>query len=105
MKPEIDTILLKVASRCNINCSYCYVFNMGDDNWSRLQKRISTETIDAFSASLKRLATYQDSIFSIVLHGGAPLLLCTQGLEYLIRSLRQDVSRDFPSGTQGNGIF
>ena len=105
MKPEIDTILLKVASRCNINCSYCYVFNMGDDNWSRLQKRISTETIDAFSASLKRLAIYQDSIFSIVLHGGEPLLLGPQGLEYLLRSLRKAVSPDYPIGIQTNGIL
>ena len=105
MKPEIDTILLKVASRCNINCSYCYVFNMGDDNWSRLQKRISTETIDAFSASLKRLASYQDSIFSIVLHGGEPLLLGRQGLEYLLSSLRRAVSPDYPIGIQTNGIL
>src|SRR5258708_34235776 len=97
MKPEIDIILLKVASRCNINCSYCYVFNMGDDNWSRLQKRISTGTIDAFSASLKRLATYQDSIFSIVLHGRDPLLLVPQGLQYRLRSVRKAVSPLYPT--------
>jgi len=27
------TVLLKVASRCNLNCTYCYVYNMGDDGW------------------------------------------------------------------------
>ena len=29
----IDTVLLKVASRCNLDCSYCYVYNMGDEAW------------------------------------------------------------------------
>ena len=29
----IDTVLLKVASRCNLDCSYCYVYHMGDDGW------------------------------------------------------------------------
>ena len=32
----VDTILLKVASRCNINCTYCYVYNMGDSAWKRM---------------------------------------------------------------------
>jgi MoaA/NifB/PqqE/SkfB family radical SAM enzyme len=25
---QLDTILLKVTSRCNINCSYCYVYSL-----------------------------------------------------------------------------
>ena len=25
--------VLKVVSRCNLNCSYCYVYNKGDSTW------------------------------------------------------------------------
>lgn len=25
----VDTVLLKVASRCSIDCSYCYVYHLG----------------------------------------------------------------------------
>jgi sulfatase maturation enzyme AslB (radical SAM superfamily) len=25
----IGQVILKVASRCNLNCSYCYVYNRG----------------------------------------------------------------------------
>ena len=29
----IDTVILKVVAPCNLNCSYCYEYNMGDDSW------------------------------------------------------------------------
>jgi hypothetical protein len=41
---EIDTVLIKVASRCNINCTYCYVYNAGDDGWKEMPNQISPET-------------------------------------------------------------
>ena len=27
------TFVLKVVSRCNLNCTYCYVYNKGDATW------------------------------------------------------------------------
>jgi MoaA/NifB/PqqE/SkfB family radical SAM enzyme len=27
---KIEAIVLKIASRCNLNCSYCYMYNAGD---------------------------------------------------------------------------
>ena len=49
---QLDTVLLKVASRCNINCRYCYVYHMGDDRSSRLKKLMSPDTMDAVAHSL-----------------------------------------------------
>jgi uncharacterized protein len=105
MQSSLDTILLKVASRCNINCSYCYVFNMGDDNWTHLQKKISTATVDAFCRSIERLLRTQESIFSIVLHGGEPLLIGIKGLTYLLSSLRAFLPASYPISIQTNGIL
>ena len=28
---EALQVVYKIAERCNINCSYCYYFNMGDE--------------------------------------------------------------------------
>ena len=36
----IDTVLVKLASRCNLDCDYCYVYRMGDDAW-RLQPKLT----------------------------------------------------------------
>ena len=101
----LDTVLIKVASRCNINCSYCYVYHMGDDNWSRLEKLMSKETIDAVCNALKELTQSQERYFSIVLHGGEPLLLGATRLEYLLSKLREVVSLNYPISIQTNGIL
>lgn len=102
---EIDTVLLKIASRCNINCSYCYVYQMGDDNWSRLEKLISEETIQATCSQLRSLADHQDRKFSLVLHGGEPLLLGSKRLDSLFKKLRRELNEDYPISIQTNGVL
>lgn len=87
----VDTILLKVASRCNLNCSYCYVYNMGDEGWQRQPKRLSEDLQAIVVHQLKRLAEYQRRPFSIVLHGGEPLLLGASRLRSLFDSLKNSV--------------
>ena len=84
----IDTVLLKVASRCNLDCSYCYVFNMGDDGWRKQPKRLSEQVEAAVVERLGELLRDQGRPFSIVLHGGEPLLLGPQRLRGLLASLR-----------------
>ena len=69
----IDTVLLKVASRCNLDCSYCYVYHMGDESWRSLPKRMSKETQALVVAELGSLMRAQSRPFSVVLHGGEKL--------------------------------
>lgn len=101
----LDTILIKIASRCNINCSYCYVYNMGDDNWSRMEKIISYDTIQAVCDSLKELSLRQSKIFSIVLHGGEPFLLGAKKIDSYFKLLRDSLPKDYPISIQTNGIL
>lgn len=101
----LDTVLVKVASRCNINCTYCYVYNMGDDNWKNLSKFMSEETIDALCVSLLELVLNQKKCFSVVLHGGEPFLLGTKKLSHLLRKLREVLPNHYPISIQTNGIL
>lgn len=87
----IDTVLLKVASRCNLDCSYCYVFNMGDEGWRRQPKRLPRDVEDAVVRSLGELLADQGRPFSVVLHGGEPLLLGLDRLKILFSSLRATI--------------
>lgn len=104
-KSQIDTVLIKVASRCNINCTYCYVYHMGDDNWSRLSKFMDDETIVAMCNSFSQLTSMQEKPFSVVLHGGEPLLLGKRRLFELLQSLREVLSETYPISIQTNGIL
>ena len=33
--------ILKVHSRCNLSCTYCYVYEMADQGWPRLPRQMS----------------------------------------------------------------
>src|SRR5258706_8594403 len=101
---EVDTVLLKVASRCNIDCSYCYVYHMGDAGWSRGPKAVSRETVEATAEALALLALEQERPFDIVLHGGEPLLLGPANLRFVISELRRKLPTHSIS-IQTNGIL
>lgn len=102
---EIDTVLIKVASRCNINCSYCYVYNMGDNGWADMPNHISSETTEAVSKTLNELTHIQTRPFAVVLHGGEPLLLGQKKLDCVLSALRSAVPSEVSFGLQTNGIL
>jgi uncharacterized protein len=101
----IDTVLIKVASRCNINCTYCYVYNMGDGGWSRAPHQITPETVRAAANSLGRLATQQETRFDVVLHGGEPLAIGARKLDFVLGTLREQLSPEYGISIQTNGIL
>ena len=101
----IDTVLLKVASRCNIDCAYCYVYHMGDSGWSHQPKRMSPATCAAVVDGLQELAYSEGQRFAVVLHGGEPLLLGEQGLAQVITALRGALPDSCAISIQTNGTL
>lgn len=73
--PELQFII-KVHSRCNLNCSYCYVYNKGDTSW---KSRPSTMSSEVYHACLERIrehckASGQEAV-RVTFHGGEPTLI------------------------------
>jgi uncharacterized protein len=72
---EFELCIVKVTSFCNINCSYCYMFNANDRTFERVPRFMSERTSLQL---LDRIAEYLDSCdsrrFHITLHGGEPSL-------------------------------
>lgn len=101
----IDTVLLKVASRCNLDCSYCYVYHMGDESWRAQPKRLSERTAEAIVDQLGALYRHQRQPFSVVLHGGEPLLLGRERLSALCASLRSALPHPCGIHVQTNGVL
>lgn len=72
----LHTVIVKVAGACNLNCTYCYVYNKGDVTW-RSRPRIMSEP--TFEATLDRIRSHcqasgQDTV-QITFHGGEPCLI------------------------------
>lgn len=105
-QPQIlDTVLLKVASRCNLDCSYCYVYNMGDDGWKSQPKRMAPSVMRRVATALGNQFRLQQQAFSVVLHGGEPLLLGHAGLDDLCAVLRTELPHPCGIHLQTNAVL
>ena len=105
LRVQVDTVLLKVASRCNIDCTYCYVYNMGDDGWRDMPALMSEETVAATCDCLSELRQGQAHRFAVVLHGGEPLMLGARRLRQFLTAIRNALPIDYPIGIQTNGVL
>jgi uncharacterized protein len=86
---RLDSVVLKVAARCNLNCSYCYVYNHEDSSFAKQPKFISREVVKALlDRMLEYSASREGHQWSISLHGGEPTLLGKTRLSWLIAETR-----------------
>lgn len=98
-------IVLKVAERCNLACSYCYYFYQEFDN-AKSPPIIRRDVVEQLARFLKdaALATTIDH-FNVVLHGGEPLLLKKKYFDEICTYLRTElegyVGVDFSIQTNG----
>ena len=101
----IDTVLLKVASRCNLDCTYCYVYHMGDDGWRDQPKLMPDAVQDAVVRRLADLYASQQHPLHVVLHGGEPLLLGPRRMRSLCNRLRCAIPSPCELHVQTNGVL
>ncbi|WP_267405480.1 MULTISPECIES: radical SAM protein [unclassified Chryseobacterium] len=104
----VTSFVLKVASRCNLNCSYCYMYNLGDKTYLKQPKFMSMDTIRIFAQKLSRYGT-ENSLksFQIVFHGGEPLLYPKEFYRESIKIFRELLNNsyfDFVIQTNGVGL-
>jgi uncharacterized protein len=98
--------ILKVHSRCNLSCSYCYVYEMADQGWRQLPRRMSKPVA---GRAVERIAEHarKHSLASVdvIMHGGEPLLAGADWLADLVGSLRAQVSGQVNVTVQTNGTL
>jgi uncharacterized protein len=75
MLPTVTLYLLKVTEFCNLNCPYCYMFNLRDFSYKNKPKIMPLETVEVFALKAAALAQKQEvNKITVSLHGGEPLL-------------------------------
>lgn len=93
----IRQFLFKVQTRCNLNCDYCYVYEMADQSWRDKPMAMSDAVIDAAAARIAEHAVSHDlDEVRIILHGGEPLL----GGPRVLSRIRSAVSTVLPDGVR-----
>lgn len=98
--------VLKVHSRCNLACDYCYVYETADQSWRDQPLRMSAVTVDR---TVERIAehagTHRLPSLAVILHGGEPLLAGTDFLTELVHRLRAVVPARVDVSMQTNGVL
>jgi uncharacterized protein len=91
MKSEarINQLIVKIAGRCNLDCTYCYMYHGADQSWRSKPKQMSDEVFDMM---LWRARSYCEAHaphrISLSLHGGEPLLVGKDRLSRFVRTAR-----------------
>lgn len=81
-------VILKTVERCNINCSYCYYFNGGDNSWEARPPVILPNAVEATAQFL--VAGARDlgiPEVQIVFHGGEPMMQSKDRFDQMCRTL------------------
>jgi uncharacterized protein len=91
---RIGQIVLKIATRCNLNCSYCYIYNHEDTGFY-YRPNVIKESI--YESTLSRIKEYCDlyavSNFHLCFHGGEPTLVGLRRFKELVTRAQQVLSR------------
>lgn len=105
---QFSAALLKVASRCNLNCDYCYVYHHADQSWRTQPRFMSNETLRQFGSQLNAYVSEREmDLFSIIFHGGEPLLFTADRLSEASDIIRAEVvsACELDFSIQTNGVL
>ena len=87
---ETRVFVTKVASRCNLACSYCYMYQHADQSWRDQPKFMSRSTVKNLGQRLEEHAKkLRRGNLLVVVHGGEPLLY--PDLDYFFTTLTNAV--------------
>jgi uncharacterized protein len=94
--------VVKVHSRCNLACTYCYVYEAADQLWRRQPHTMSRHTAERLCHRIaEHAARHRPASIRVILHGGEPLLAGTSLLRGLTRTLRELL----PAGTRAEVVI
>jgi uncharacterized protein len=103
----ISQLLVKVATRCNIDCSYCYWFR--DAAVYDKPKLMSAEVLHRLLQRIEEHVTKHSLIdFPIILHGGEPLLWGIENFDHIAVACEAISSRtgcEIPISVTTNGVL
>ena len=81
--------VVKLHSRCNLACDYCYVYRHADQGWRAQPTVMAPGTVDALARRIGEHA-HRHALprVSLTLHGGEPLLAGPRRVTHLVTAVR-----------------
>lgn len=102
----ISQFVLKIASRCDLKCDYCYVYEHADQGWRTQPPMMARAVVRAVG---RRIAEHADrhglGAVRVILHGGEPLLVGPKRLAEIAADLREQLGDRLDLRMQTNGVL
>lgn len=87
--PPFRQFVLKVATRCDLACDHCYVYEAADTSWRHKPRFMTEEIVRRTAERIAEHATaHRLPAVALVLHGGEPLLLGPTRMRATLTTLR-----------------
>jgi uncharacterized protein len=101
--------IVKIHSRCDLACNYCYMYEMADQSWRDRPRRMTEEIASLTAMRIGQHAkAHRLPAVTLVLHGGEPLLAGRDLISHLVTSARREagpgVRVDVTIQTNGVGL-
>ncbi|GAA1961143.1 hypothetical protein GCM10009838_17080 [Catenulispora subtropica] len=88
MRP-FSLFVVKIQSRCNLACTYCYMYEHADQSWRTRPVAMSDEVVEGLAARIgEHAAAHRLPAVGVVLHGGEPLLAGGPRIRWIADRLR-----------------
>ncbi|MFC4032482.1 FxsB family cyclophane-forming radical SAM/SPASM peptide maturase [Streptomyces polygonati] len=102
----VRQFILKVHSRCNLACAYCYVYAGPDRSWRDRPRVPPAEVIRRTAERIaEHTVAHRLGEVAVVLHGGEPLLAGAGRLAADVRLIRDLVPATVHAGVQTNATL
>jgi uncharacterized protein len=105
---EALQVVYKVAERCNINCTYCYYFNMGDETPLSRPAQAKLETTRQLGEWIAQgCEELRIPRVKLSFHGGEPTMIGARAFDAACRALRDTIepSASLSLSIQTNGTL
>lgn len=84
--------IIKIHSRCDLACRYCYVYTMADQRWRSRPRTMSRETMEQTAQRIaEHVRAHGLTLIDVIMHGGEPLLAGLDRIAYCVSSIRAAV--------------
>ncbi|NUS43727.1 MAG: FxsB family radical SAM/SPASM domain protein [Mycobacteriaceae bacterium] len=100
--------VVKVHSRCNLACDYCYMYEMADQSWRDRPTSMRDNTFEEACRTIGAHArTFSLTTIALVFHGGEPLLVGHRALDRFAERARDllEPIAEVRLGMQTNGVL
>ncbi|GAB2820615.1 FxsB family radical SAM/SPASM domain protein [Actinoallomurus bryophytorum] len=99
--------VLKIHSRCDLACDYCYMYEMADQSWRGRPRHMSADVVANTAARIAEHARDHGlTSIEVVLHGGEPLLASHDLITDIVTTIRSSAGPevDVRLSLQTNGV-